>query len=313
LEVKPLRATVELCLSKLWGRHWNAIARAEFRRHFGIKTVSVVVMLALLAYAGVAASLILFRRFSMASGVTRAILGFTWLITMVWVTTTVQKAMVLDRKLGVIEQWLLTPMSRKDLLVSRLAGMSAVAPVFIILLFPLYVVGAAGLSGAQYGLFAIGHVARFFSAAPPRFPEASFNGLIALPVALLAVLCDVSICALAGYAALVSALQGVSWKRLFRDSARAITQLIQLTLWSLSMGMVLLAVEVACGAAAGFYCYYAWERTGSRETLMGLGVAAGVSLLAVTVRGLMTGPHAGVAGRYHDAVLLEDDPGTRRD
>ncbi len=297
----------------VWGRRWNAIARAEFRRHFGAATIGGMIGTALLAYAGAATALIWADDFRTASAIVRGITWICWILSVMWSTMPVQRMFILDRNLEVTEQWLLAPRPRREILGFRASGTALIGPLFIALVAPLYFVGAAGLSSAQYGLYALGHLARVVTFAPAPGRLVPIEVWISVPVALLAILADISTCVFLSFAALTGALQSVSRKRFWKNAVRSLAQTWEISLRTVGWGAIMIIVEGLCGTSAGVFCYVAWKRGSAGYAAAGLGVALAVTAFSIIDRLLQLFVYAKLAGRYHDAVLLEDDPGTRRD
>jgi hypothetical protein len=300
-------------MRRLCGRRWNAMARAEFRRHFSTGTIAGMIGVMVLAYGGAAAALIWADSFRTASAIVRGITWICWALSFGYTTLPVQRMFVQDRELGVTEQWLLTPLPRREVLASRAAGTVLNGPFFVLLMAPLYFVGAAGLSSAQYGLFALGHLARLFSLAPAPGEMVPAEVLFSAPVAVLAMLTDISMCVYSSFGALTGALQTASRKHFWKDIARSFTQMWELTLYSFGWGMLMIAVEGICGAGAGIFCALTWEHGSAGYAVAGVLVTLAVVSVATADRLFQVPFYVKLAGRFHDAILLEDDPGTRED
>jgi len=307
-----LNQRLEPLMRRIWGRRWSVISRAEYRRHFDTGTVATMTATALLCYGGAIAAII-WSDIQTASAIIRGITWVGWVLAVVWSTLPVQKMFVLDRKLNVTEQWLLTPLPRREILGARAAGSALIGAFMIVLLAPLYIIGAAGLSSAQYPLFAVGHLARIFTFVPAPGGILPTEVMVSVAVAVMAMVNDVTMCVFSSFGALTGALQAVCRKRFWEDINRSFIQTWEITLWSFGTGMLMLAIEGICGAAAGAFCFIAWRKSTFDYAVWGSGLSLAVIVIAVAQRHMLRPFYERLAGRYHDAVLLEDDPGTRQD
>jgi hypothetical protein len=304
---------LEPLMRRAWGRRWNAVARAEAARHFGRGAIGAVIAWGFLAHAAVAAFFFWSRDLRLTSAVARGVLWLGWLIAAVTVAKSVQNMFTLDRELGVTDQWLLTPAGRRDLLWSRVAGRFPAGPAMVLALAPLYFLGAVGLSGAQYPLFALGHLARLFACVPAETRITAAGVAAGVPVALLAMASDISLCLAMGGGSLTGALNGISLKRLFREPGRALGQSVGLTVRTTALGLCGLSVDGVCAVASGLWCIERWEGAGPTLIGPGLGLAVGLTVVAMAARLVVTAFTVGVAGDYHDPVLLESDPNSLAD
>jgi hypothetical protein len=295
-------------MRRVWRRRWDAVARAEFYRSMTWGTAASVGLVALLAWGGTVWALLGARDFVTASVIVRAIMFFTWLLAMGLTAAQISSKFLLDVRRDVNDCWLMTSAPRYVLLWSRTIGATCAGPLLVMLLAPLYVIGAAGLSGAQYGLFALGGVARAFTVTLPFEPDLRVGAAVALPLALLGMLGDVLTCYLAGCGALSSALRKVARKRLWKQTGRSLLQELVINLKSLTMGLGAVIPEAVFAGLAGLWCYRSWRWAPSVRAPAGLLVAVGLMLLAVAVRRAMMGPCVTIAAESYDDVMLEDSP-----
>ena len=301
-----MRSAVESALRRVWGARWNGVARAEFRRSFGLGSVAGVWLLTLPFYAASVWALAAAPDFSTASAIVRGLLGVNWLVCVWLAGVPVQRMLVLDNRLGVTDAWLMTSEPRGAILLSRLAGRSATVPIYLLLLLPLYVVGAAGMSGAEYPLFVTGHVGRFIAVTPPEAPLRAAGWTAAGPIAVMAVFCDLSAALLSGSTVLGRALRRVGRKRFWRDPARTFIEGLQLGMSSFWISVVSIAAEVFVAGGALAWCIAAWEWPEPRRALVGAGLAVPACVILAALRLLLVRPSANAAGASYDAVMLED-------
>ena len=304
-------------MRRLWRSRWNGVARADFRRHFGLKTVATVVLLALL-FQGVVVWVAIRWNLEVAGVTSRVILTLAWFLAAAIMTAPVSTMFMLDNKLNVTEAWLMTSGTREDLLWSRLAGLSAVGPLLVLLLAPLYFLAAATIPAEQCGYFVCGHLARIFSFAPIG-PAYDASGLPALdtpwtsllaagPVAAAAMIADLSAALLLHASMLTGGLQQVSTRRFFSNFGRFFRQSLGLFGKQFGLGLAWLLLEVGVVMLAVWGFYVVAELSGVTRLLATILLILLPAALLVTVRGLFTVFCVKSAAASYDAILCEDDP-----
>jgi len=295
-------------LCRLWGRHWDAVARAEARSALGWGAALTALALALTAWAGAILALTFAEDFRTAAAVARGIVSAGWFLALAVNASHLQKMFVLDNRLGVTEAWLLTSAPREDLLWSRLAGRCAGGPLTVLLMAPVYVLGAMGLDGGQFPLFIQGHVARMASVWPLPGGGGPGAWLGALPVGLAAAAGDALLVAALSPGSLATALLNVNRRRFWSDFARSFLQGTGLHLRVLAMSMLALLGETLLGTVAGLVAWAGEGLPAAARTLAGLALAAPIAAAAAAVRLRLMRWNVRAAADHYDAIMLEDAP-----
>jgi hypothetical protein len=299
---------IEPALRRLWGRRWDAVARAESRVGLSPGSAGTVLFLALAAWGGAVWALLGAEDFRTAAAVARGIASAGWFLAMAMNGSHLQGMFVLDSRLGVTEAWLLTSAPREDVLWSRLAGRSMSGPLMVLLMAPVYVLGAMGLDGRQYPLYVLGHVARMVSVQPLPGGGGLPALLAALPVGLAAAASDALLLGMLASGSLCTALLDVSRRRFWSDLRRSFVQGTGLHFRLLAVTLLALLAEAALGALAGLWLWLGDELTAPARVLAGLPLAAAVGAAAGLTRTWLMRRQVEIAASHYDAIMLEDEP-----